>query len=86
MQNNHDLLNHIDQIHTTELGIERIRKNLDLHAGDVVHWCRREIARADKVTRKGKNWYVFAGDSVITVNAHSFTIITAHRASQARYG
>ncbi len=30
-------------------------------------------------TRKGKNWYVDADNCVITVNAYSFTIITAHK-------
>lgn len=31
------------------------------------------------ITRRGKNWYVTVDDIVITVNAHSCTIITAHR-------
>jgi hypothetical protein len=29
--------------------------------------------------RRGKNWYVSAENCVITVNAHSYTIITAHK-------
>lgn len=31
------------------------------------------------VTRRGKNWYVSVGDIVITVNAQSYTITTAHK-------
>lgn len=29
--------------------------------------------------RIGKNWYVTVGCYEITVNAHSYTVITAHR-------
>jgi hypothetical protein len=43
-----------------------------------VAWCRKQIKNADDIARKGKNWYVHTGDSVITINAHSYTIITAH--------
>jgi hypothetical protein len=74
-----DLTKNMDKIHTTELGMERIRRNLDLSADDVVNWCRQKIEKTDKIVRKGKNWYVDTGDSVITVNAHSYTIITAHK-------
>lgn len=73
------LLANIDRIHTTELGVERIRKNLGLDADDPVAWCREKIRHADSIDRKGKNWYVFADNVKITVNAHSYTIITAHK-------
>ena len=32
-----------------------------------------------KIVRTGKNWYILTGRCKITVNAHSYTIITAHR-------
>jgi len=80
---NNDLMQNIDQIRTTDLGVERIRRNLGLDTDDVVKWSKQKILQADEITRKGKNWYVFAGDSVITVNAHSFTIITAHKRRSA---
>ena len=32
-----------------------------------------------EITRKGKNWYVSVDGCIITVNAYSYTIITAHR-------
>ena len=39
-----DLLLHLESIHTTEMGIERIKKNLSLNTDDVVGWCRNRIA------------------------------------------
>jgi hypothetical protein len=79
MKNDSDLLNNIEKIHTTELGILRIRRNLELETKDVVNWCKQKISRADNVKKKGKNWYVSFENCVITINAHSYTIITAHR-------
>jgi hypothetical protein len=74
-----ELMQNIGLLHTTELGIERIKRNLGLTTDDVVTWCRQSILLAENIQRKGKNWYVHAGKSVITVNAHSYTIITAHK-------
>lgn len=74
------LLNHLDRLHTTELGAERIKRNLSLDTNAVMDWCKSQIASPEAViTRKGKNWYVHAGSCVFTVNAHSYTIITAHK-------
>jgi len=74
-----DLLINLDKLHTTELGVVRIRKNLSLADIDVVIWCKEKIRNASNIVRQGKNWYVHIDDAVITVNAHSFTIITAHK-------
>lgn len=75
-----DLLNHLDQLHTTELGIDRIKRNLSLDTDDVVEWCKDKInSTCAVITRKGKNWYVTVDGLVITVNAQSYTIITAHK-------
>jgi hypothetical protein len=74
-----DLLTNIDKIHTTELGIIRIKKNLELKTDDVVNWCKKKIKNADEIIKNGKNWYVFIGNNVITINAKSYTIITAHK-------
>ncbi len=66
------------RLHTTPLGEERIRRNLSLDADDVVAWCRERIKAPDAVVeRRGKNYYVTSGGAVLTVNAHSYTIITA---------
>ena len=74
-----DLIENIEKLHTTEMGIERIKKNLSLEACDVVKWCRERILdKSAIIERAGKNWYVTIGSYRITVNAHSYTIITAH--------
>jgi len=74
-------LSNIDKIHSTKLGIERIKRNLGLndYDNDVVSWCKQHILNENSViTRKGKNWYVNTDNYVITINANSYTIITAH--------
>jgi hypothetical protein len=74
-----DLLININKIHTTPLGIMRIKKNLELETNDVVNWCKKKIKKADNAIRKGKNWYVYKENTIITINANSYTIITAHK-------
>lgn len=74
------LIENIDELHTTEMGVARIKRNLSLEVEDVVEWCRFKILDASAViARKGKNWYANVEHFKITVNAHSYTIITAHR-------
>ena len=75
-----ELLANLDNLHTTELGVIRINKNLFLDIDNVVEWCKTKI-KSDHaaITRKGKNWYVNVDDCIITVNAYSYTIITAHK-------
>lgn len=74
-----ELLRNIDKLHTTELGTVRIKRNLSLDTDEVVGWCKTKINSANAViTRNGKNWYINADGCVITVNAYSYTIITAH--------
>jgi len=74
-----ELMKNINKIHTTELGIVRIKKNLKLETDDVVKWCKNIVKNADNIIRKGKNWYVYKKDLIITINANSYTIITAHK-------
>lgn len=71
----------ITDLHTTPLGVERIRRNLDLPDSiDAVNFCRSFILEDfAKFERKGKNWYVTAGHVRVTVNAKSNTIIKAHK-------
>ena len=74
-----ELLLNIDKLHTTQLGAQRIKRKAAPDAEDPVEWCRRRIEDpACFMIRKGKNWYATTGDCEITVNAHSYTIITAH--------
>lgn len=73
------LLEQVDKIHTTERGIERIRKNLKIDTDDVVQYCVNKIL--DKrcvIYKQGKNWYCEIDNITITINSSSFTIITAH--------
>ncbi|WP_456298591.1 DUF3781 domain-containing protein [Konateibacter massiliensis] len=81
MQNNkYELIQNLDKLHTTDLGIVRIKKNLSLDVEDVVVWCSDEIQKPNAViTRRGKNWYIDIDECEITVNAYSYTIITAHK-------
>lgn len=74
-----DLLTNLDRIHTTKLGAERIKQNLGLDIADVIVLSKQKIENANHTIRKGKNWYVYVDDFVLTINAHSFTIITAHK-------
>lgn len=78
----YDLLLNLDKLHTTYLGIERIKRNLSLDVEDVVKWCREEIEKPNAcIIRKGKNWYISVDSYKITVNSYSFTIITAHKSN-----
>jgi len=77
-----ELLKNLDRLHTTELGVVRIKRNLSLDIGtdDVVDWCKTKINSANTIMmRNGKNWYVNVDNCIITVNAYSYTIITAHK-------
>lgn len=75
-----ELITNINKVHTTELGVERIKRNLSLDINDVVKWCKEKIISNNAlITRKGKNWYVSIGGYIITVNAYSYTIITVHK-------
>lgn len=79
MHDKDTLIENIDKVHTTEMGIGRISKNLRI-SGDVVEICKEKILKKESlVERKGKNYYVDIDDCIITVNASSFTIITAHK-------
>lgn len=75
MQN---LISSIDKLHTTDLGAARIKRNLNLQIDDVVLWCKEFVEQSDIIIGQGKNWYVYRSGVVITINAQSNTIITAH--------
>lgn len=52
-----DLLENMDKLHTTAMGVERIKRNLAIEADDVVSWCRERIsdknARIERVGKTG---------------------------------
>ena len=73
-----DLLTNIDKIHTTELGIKRVKRNLKIDS-DVISFCKKMILNKKcNIYKKGKNWYCEINNIIITINSYSYTIITAH--------
>ena len=73
------LLANIDKVHTTEMGNERIKKNLKLNTNDAVDYCKNKVLDKNcNVYRQGKNWYCEIDNIKITINSYSYTIITAH--------
>ena len=81
------LRSNIKRIHTTPMGKERIRKNLQIEDSDTVEYCKALIASENcRIDRQGKNWYFENHGVRITVNADNYTIITAHRTAQAKQG
>lgn len=70
----------LDRLHTTEQGVLRIRRNLSLETDQVVDWCKAKLKQPGaSATRKGKNWYVRIDGCILTINASSYTIITAQK-------
>ena len=79
MEDKQILLNNIDKVHTTEMGIERIKKNLKLDTDDVVEYCKNKVLDKNcNIYKQGKNWYCEIDNITITINSYSYTIITAH--------
>lgn len=73
------LLSNIDKVHTTEMGIDRIKRNLKLDTNDVVEYCKNKILNKDcNIYKQGKNWYCEIDHIKITINSYRYTIITAH--------
>ena len=79
MEDKQILLDNIDKIHTTEMGVDRIRRNLKIDTTDVVEYCKNKVLDNNcKIYRQGKNWYCEVENIKITINSYSYTIITAH--------
>ena len=54
MQMQNDLTENIYKIHTTPLGIIRLRKNLGLETGDIEKWCKNKIKNTGAIIKKEK--------------------------------
>lgn len=73
------LLSNIDKVHTTKLGIDRIKKNLKIDMNNVVEYCKNKILNNNcNLYKQGKNWYCEIDNITITINVYSYTIITTH--------
>lgn len=71
------LLDNINKIHTTPMGIDRIKKNT-LIKGDAVEYIK-SVLPYSIIYRKGKNYYCYYKNYLFTINAYSYTIITARK-------
>ena len=79
IENENTLLLNIDKVHTTEMGVDRIKKNLKLDTADVVEYCKNKVLNKNcNIYKQGKNWYCEIDNIIITINSYSYTIITAH--------
>ena len=79
MEDKKILLDNIDKIHTTEMGVDRIRRNLKIDTVDVVEYCKNKVLDKNcNIYKQGKNWYCEVENIKITINSYSYTIITAH--------
>lgn len=73
------LLSNIDKVHTTQMGIIRIKKNLRIEVDDIVEYCKKKVLNPkSNIYKAGKNWYIEIDNIKITINSYSYTIITAH--------
>lgn len=78
MTEKQQLLNNINKLHTTALGLIRIKNNLKLKTDNIVDFCKNKIKNKDCIVyKKGKNYYAKIDDIVLTINSFNFTIITA---------
>ena len=74
-----NLILNINKIHTTIMGIDRIKKNLKIEVDDVIDYLVKKIENPNSIVYKnGKNYYVEIANIIITINSYSYTIITAH--------
>lgn len=79
MESKEILLSNIDKLHTTEIGIDRIKRNLKINTENVVKYCKEKILDNNcNIYKQGKNWYCEVDNIIITINSYSYTIITAH--------
>ena len=79
MESKEILLSNIDKLHTTGIGIDRIKRNLKINTENVVKYCKEKILDNNcNIYKQGKNWYCEVDNIIITVNSYSYTIITVH--------
>ncbi len=74
-------LTQVHRLKTTELGKERIAKNLQIAIDEALPYCLQKIKEENFIGYiQGKNYYICFDDCVLTIHSSSFTIITAHKA------
>ena len=81
MEDKKILLDNIDKIHTTKMGVDRIKRNLKIDSDDVVEYCKNKMLdKKCNIYKQGKNLYCEVENIKITINSYSYTIITYHGA------
>ena len=71
MEDKKILLDNIDKIHTTEMGVNRIKRNLKIDTDDVVEYCKNKMMeKNNNIYKQGKNWYCEVGNIKITINSY----------------
>lgn len=79
VENKQILIDNISKVHTTEMGIDRIKRNLKLDTNDVVEYCKNKVLDKNcNIYKQGKNWYCEIENIIVTINSYTYTIITAH--------
>lgn len=74
--NDNKLLLNIDKVHTTKLGMERIKKNINKDINYIIEKIQDNNC---KITKEGKNYYCEIDNIRITINSNNYCIITAHK-------
>ena len=64
-----ELLLNLNKLHTTPLGIERIKRNLKIDNDDIVLYLKNIIKDKNSlISKQGKNYYVKNNEIIITIN------------------
>ena len=78
-KNKNKLSLNLEKIHTTNQGLERIKKNINIDCIDVVEYLKSKINdKKSIIYKKGKNYYCEIDNIKITINSYNYCIITAH--------
>ncbi len=77
-----EILENIDKMHTTELGVQRIKRNIcrpdEETDVELISFCKSLVSAPDcNIEKRGKNWYCSKDNVELTVNSYNFCIITA---------
>ena len=79
MEDKKILLDNIDKIHTTEMGIDRIKRNLKIDTADVVEYCKNKVLDKNcNIYKQGKNWYCEVENIKITINSYRQYVMTSN--------
>ena len=74
------LIENIEKLHTTSVGITRITRNMGIEKTQVIEYCKKLITLNDtKITTCGKNFYCKNKNIIIVINAINYMIINAYK-------